>query len=87
MQTKKYRLSLKVISPTWLRFPDGRSLAFSASVQDHEVELADHEVADLVSSGYSVEELGDSSLKFDEVFPVEDEEIEIAIDDEELEGE
>lgn len=87
MECKKYRLSLKVVSPTWLRFPDGRSLAFSASVPSHEVELSDHEVQDLLSSGYSVEELGDSSGALDAYFAEDDDEIEPVIDDEELEGE
>lgn len=87
MEEKRYRLSLKVISPHWLRFPDGRSLAFSESVPSHEAVLSDNEVRDLLSSGYTVEELNNVSGVLDEYFPEEEVEDEPMTDDEEIEGE
>jgi hypothetical protein len=87
MGTKKYRLTLKVISPHWLRLPDGRSFAFSESAPSHEADLADEEVRDLLSSGYTVEELNDVSGALDSYFPEEEESDEPVTDDDQIEGE
>ena len=52
---EKYKVARRgLLSPETLRFADGRSVQFSAETPEHEMDLEEREVLDLLSSGHEV---------------------------------